>query len=209
MKSKRTMSGIGFFLSAIFILAALTACSGTQRRAAGEGAATGAVVGAVGGLVSGLVFGGDVAESTARGAVYGASTGAAAGAMAGVKADARADAAKKQQRDAQLEQLKKRIGEDAFNGLAALAECKHDVSLAYAKTAAGTKNRDYSLAGLWLEVLSYADRKEEDKARALFPEIVSKDSKIKSDAQAEETMRQALQDLMDIRGEYNLPRVCK
>jgi hypothetical protein len=194
----------GICISLLLCLLLVAACSGTQRRAAGEGAAAGAVVGAVGGLVTGLVFGGNAAESAARGAVYGGSTGAAAGAMAGAKADA----AQKQQRDAQLEQLKKRIGDDAFNGLAALAECKHDVSLAFAKTAAGSENRDYALAGLWLETLTYADRKQEDKARALFPEIVANDTKIKSDAQAEETMRQALQKLMDIRSEYNLPRVC-
>jgi hypothetical protein len=194
----------GFLFSLLLSLILLTACSGTQRQAAGEGAATGAVVGAVGGLVTGLVFGGDAAESAARGAIYGGSTGAAAGAMAGAKADA----AKKQQRDAQLEKLKKQIGDDAFNGLTALAECKHDVSLAFAKTASESKNRDYALAGLWLETLTFADRKQEDKARELFPDIVAKDAKIKSDAQAEETMRQALQNLMDIRAEYNLPRVC-
>ena len=194
----------GILFSLILSLILLTACSGTQRQAAGEGAATGAVVGAVGGLVTGLVFGGDAAESAARGAVYGASTGAAAGAMAGAKADA----SKKQQRDAQLEKLKQQIGDDAFNGLAALAECKHEVSLGYAKTAAASKNRDYALAGLWLETLTYADRKEEDKARQLFPDIVANDAKIKSDAQAEETMRNSLQKLMDIRAEYNLPKVC-
>jgi hypothetical protein len=204
MKSKRIKAGIGIVLMLIFSLAVIAACSSTQRKAAGEGAATGAVAGAVGGLVSGLVFGGDPVERAAQGAAIGASTGATAGAISGAKADA----AKKQQLDAQLEKLKKEIGEDAFKGLTALAECKHDVAIGYARSAAGSEDRDQALAGLWLETLSYADRKEEDKAREFFPEIVANDAKIRSEAQAEETMRKALQKLMDIRGQYGLQRVC-
>jgi hypothetical protein len=171
---------------------------------AGEGATTGAVVGAVGGLVTGLVFGGDPAESAARGAVWGASTGAAAGAMAG----SRADQAEKKQRDAQLERLKAEIGDDAFNGLVALTDCKHEVALGYARTAAQSENDTHALAGLWIGVLTYADRREEDKARELFPNLIAKDAEIGSESQAEETMRKALQRLMDIRAEYNQPRVC-
>ena len=57
-------------------------------------------------------------------------------------------------------------------------------------------------------MLAYADRREEEKARALFPDLVSKDSRISSQTQAEETMRKALQRLMDIRAEYGLPKVC-
>ena len=204
MKSKQSVSGIVIGVIIIFCLVLLIACSGTQRQAAGKGAATGAVAGAVGGLVSSLVFGGDPVDRAARGAVWGASTGAAAGAMAG----AQADAAKKKQIDAELEKLKKEIGEDAFNGLEALADCKHEVALGYARTAIGSNNRDHSLAGLWLEVLTYADRKEEESARRLFPDIVANDTKIQTETQAEETMRQAINDLMDIREEFKMPRVC-
>ncbi len=189
---------------AIVFLVMLTACGTQSRKAAGEGAVTGAAVGAVGGVVSALVFGGDPAESAARGAVWGASTGAAAGAIAG----ARADDAQQAQRDADLERLKLEIGEDSYNGLEALTDCKHEIALAYARTAARSDNKNYALAGLWLEALAYADSRQEDQARVLFSKLVEKDSKIYSEAQAEESMRKALQKLMDIRAEYNLPRVC-
>jgi len=42
----------------------------------------------------------------------------------------------------------------------------------------------------------------------LFTDIIAKDSKISSEAQVEEVMREALQRLMNIREEYNLPRTC-
>ena len=68
--------------------------------------------------------------------------------------------------------------------------------------------RDYALAGLWLEVLSYADMRQEDQARALFPVLIEKDADISSPDKAEELMRKALQRLMEIRGEHGLPKVC-
>jgi hypothetical protein len=151
------------------------------------------------------VFGGDPAEAAARGAVYGGSVGAVSGAVAG----AQVDQAEKDRRDAQLEKLKKAIGDDAFNGLEALADCKHDVALGYARTAAKSDNKDYALAGLWLEVLAYGDSRQESQARALFPDLIAKDNEIRSEAQAEETMRKALLALMDIREQYKLPRVCQ
>ena len=64
------------------------------------------------------------------------------------------------------------------------------------------------MAGLWLEVLSYADQREEAKARSLFPTLVEKDWDIGSESQAEEIMRKSLNELMDIRREHKLPRVC-
>jgi hypothetical protein len=183
---------------------AMPSCSTHTGQMAGQGAATGAVAGSVGGLVGALVFGGDPAEAAARGAVWGASTGAVAGAMTG----SQVDAAEKQKQDQNLENLKKAIGEDAFNGLAALAECKHDVALAYGKTAAASDNRDHALAGLWLEVLAYADGRQEDQARERFPQLMEKDPDVTSEEKAEEQMRQSLQRLMEIRGEHGLPKVC-
>ena len=141
----------------------------------------------------------------ARGAVYGGAVGATAGAIAGSQADKKAKA----QQDAGLAQLRKDIGEDAYNGLVALADCEHDVSLRQAAKAQQASNPNYALAGLWLEVLSYADQRDEAKARALFPTLVEKDWDIKSEAQAEEVMRKSLNELMNIREEYKLPRVCE
>jgi hypothetical protein len=174
-------------------------------KGAGKGATTGAVSGAVGGLVSALVFGGDPVERAARGAVYGGAVGATAGAMAGSQVDRQI----KQQREAELAMLRKEVGNDAFEGLEALADCRHDVSLRQAANAQQSKNPNYALAGLWLEVLNYGDKGDEAKARSLFPTLVEKDWDIKSEANAEDIMHKALNELMNIRQEYKMPRVCK
>ena len=59
-----------------------------------------------------------------------------------------------------------------------------------------------------MEVLSDADQRQEDKARALFPDIIAMDRDIKTEAAAEAAMRSTLQDIMDIRERNDLPRVC-
>jgi len=182
----------------------LSGCGEYAAKGAGTGATTGAVSGAVGGLVSALVFGGDAGEAMARGAVYGGAVGATAGAIGGAQVDSKLE----EQRAATNEALRAKIGDDAFEGLSALADCKHDVSLKQAELARNSENPNFSLAGLWLEALSYADQGNEAMARSLFPEIVTKDWDIKSDAEAESTMRDTLNKLMDIREEYSKPRVC-
>ena len=204
MKSNRIKKIIEIRMIVILCLVSLTACSSHTAKRAGEGAAMGAVVGAAGGMVSALVFGGNIGEAAARGAVWGGTTGAVAGGISG----AQQDQMKKAQQDKAIEKLKTDLGEDAFNGLAALTDCKHEVALGYARTAAKSDNKNYALAGLWIEILTYADSRQEDKARALYPDLITNDTEIRSEAQAEETMRKALQRLMDIRGEYNLPKTC-
>ena len=192
------------FLPVVILGVLLSACGEYAAKGAGTGATTGAVSGAVGGLVSALVFGGDAGEAMARGAVYGGAVGATAGAMGGAQVDNKVE----QQRQATAEALRTKIGDDAFNGLEALADCKHDVSLKQAELARQSDNPNFSLAGLWLEVLSYADQGNETRARELFPEVVAKDWNIKTEAEAEADMRETLNKLMDIREQYNLPRVC-
>ena len=83
------------------------------------------------------------------------------------------------------------------------------MSLRQAAKAQQSKNPNYALAGLWLEILNYGDQQDEAKARSLFPTLVQKDWDIKTEAQAEDTMRKALNELMNIRQEYKMPRVCK
>ena len=193
-------------LAIVALVSQVAGCASDSYTAKGasRGAATGALSGAVGGLVSALVFGGDPIDRAARGAVYGGAVGATAGAIAGSEVDKKVKA----QQEAGLAQLRQDIGADAYNGLEALAQCKHGVSLRQATKAQQSQNPNYSLAGLWLEVLSYADQREEAKARALFPSLVKEDWDIKSESQAEEVMRRALNELMMIRQEYHLPRVC-
>ena len=192
------------FLGALFLGTLLSACGEYAAKGAGTGATTGAVSGAVGGLVSALVFGGDPAEAAARGAVYGGAVGATAGAMGGAQVDKKVA----QQRQAQEDAIRTQIGDDAFKGLQALADCNHDVSLQQAGLARQSDNPNFALAGLWLEVLSYADKGDKTTASSLFPDIVNKDWDIKSEAQAEATMRDTLTKLMDIREQYNMPRTC-
>ena len=192
-------------IAVILSLMTFPSCSQQSMQRTGQGAATGTVVGAVGGMVTALVFGGNVGEAAARGAVYGASTGAAAGAMSGAMADS---SQKKAQQAAELEALRKKLGDDAFQGLEALVQCKHKVAQGYGRTAAKSDNPDFALAGLWLQVIAYADSRQEDQARSLFPDLVARDGKLSSESQAEIEMQKALQKLMDIRKEYNLPMVC-
>ena len=192
------------FLPVLILGALLSACGEYAAKGAGTGATTGAVSGAVGGLVSALVFGGDAGDAMARGAVYGGAVGATAGAMGGAQVDKKVE----QQRQATAEALREKIGDDAYDGLEALADCKYDVSLKQAGLARQSDNPNFSLAGLWLEVLSYADQGNEARARELFSEVVTKDWNIESEAEAEAEMRKTLTRLMDIREQYNMPRVC-
>ena len=205
MKPKKTYSLQWIATVVILTFITFPSCSQQSMQRAGQGAASGAAVGAVGGMVTALVFGGNVGEAAARGAVYGGSTGAAAGAISGAVADSNQ---KKAQEAAELEALRKRLGDDAFNGLAALVECKHEVAQGYARTAAKSGNADFSLAGLWLQVITYADSRQEDQARALFPELVEKDNDLSTESQADTEMQAAVQNLKDIRQEYKLPREC-
>jgi len=184
----------------------LSGCASDSYAAkgAGKGATTGAVSGAVGGFVSALVFGGDPGEAMARGAVYGGAVGATAGGMAGAEVDRKV--AVKQ--EAALKELREKIGTNAYDGLAALAECKHDEALSQATKAKQDSNPNHALSGLWLEAMTYSDQGNETKASGMLPTVVEKDWNIKTKTQAEEKMRAAMKGLMDIREQYKLPRVC-
>ncbi len=194
-----------FYLVVVLSLGFLAACSSSSGQRASQGAAMGGIVGAAGGMISALVFGGNVGEAAARGAVWGASTGAVSGAIVG----AQEDQAKKNKQEARIAKLKTDLGEDAFNGLAALVECRHETALEHARKAAGQDNQNYALAGHWLEIITYADQQQENKARARYPDLIARDTKISTNAQAEESMRNALQKLMAIRTEYQLPKTCR
>ena len=177
-------------------------------RGAGEGAATGALAGAVGGMATALIFGGDVGEAAARGAVYGGASGAVVGGMAGARADDQVAAQKAAEREREIAQFKQEIGTDAFNGFVALAECKHEIALANAREAKRSRNRDFALAGIWVETLTEADRNNDEAARALFPELVANDREIADEASAADRLAITLDKLGEIRAEYDLPTTC-
>jgi len=206
------------FISISFISLALqlSGCASDSYASKGakQGAAQGAAAGAVGGLVSALVFGGDPLDRAARGAVYGGAAGAVAGGMSGSNKDkqVRAKEQAREQahtgRDTDLEALRKEIGKPAFNGLAALAECRHEVTLKKARKAQKSENPNYRLAGLWLEVLNYADLQQQEQVTRLLPVLVKEDWDIESETQAAMVTREAAAELIAIRKEYDLPLVC-
>ncbi|MBT8073523.1 MAG: hypothetical protein HKP21_07415 [Xanthomonadales bacterium] len=200
----------------------LSGCASDSYASKGakQGAVQGAAAGAVGGLVSALVFGGDPLDRAARGAVYGGAAGAVAGGISGSRVDKQVQAQQQAQthtnaraqtqaqQDAELEALKKEIGRPAFNGLAALAECRHEVTLEKARKAQKSKNPNHRLAGLWLEVLNYADLQQQEQLIRLLPDIVAEDWDIQNEAQAEQVARESAAELITIRREHNLPLVC-
>jgi hypothetical protein len=59
-----------------------------------------------------------------------------------------------------------------------------------------------------LEVLAYADSRQEEDARSLLPVVVKEDWNIRTQAEAEQAIQEALGELTDIRREFNLPPVC-
>lgn len=187
-----------------------TGCASGSHAAQGaaQGAASGAVAGAVGGMMSALIFGGNIADAGARGAVYGGTTGAVAGGIAGSRADKTAAERRQAELDQEVEAFRNSVGTDAFNGVVALAECKHAIAVANARQAATSSNTDHSLAGIWLEVLIEGDRQNQAAAEALFPELVARDKAVGSEAETQLRMNEALQELSEIRSEYGLPVDC-
>lgn len=211
------------FISFLLIVMCLhlSACGSSHTaKGARQGAAQGAAAGAVGGLISALVFGGDPLDRAARGAVYGGAAGAVAGGISGNRVDKQVQAQKQAQSNtskqaqtqaqqkADLEALKKEIGRPAFNGLAALAECRHEVTLEKARKAQKSKNPNHRLAGLWLEILNYADLQQQEQVSSLLPVIVAEDWDIETIAQAYRVTRESIAELITIRKEYELPLVC-
>ena len=206
---QRILSGITIVAAAALAVGVVAGCTGSEAsRGAAEGAGTGAMAGAVGGMVTALVFGGNVAEAGARGAVAGGSSGAVVGGMSGAKRDRAQAAAAADQQQEDLDQLRKDIGDDAFNGVVALAECKYPVAQANADVAMKSKNKNQALAGLWVDVLIAADQRNEAQARQKFPEIIARDRDIRDDADAEAAMRDSIQQLAKIREQFGLPAVC-
>jgi hypothetical protein len=110
--------------------------------------------------------------------------------------------------DAEVEKLRRAIGDDAYKGLEAMARCKHTVAIAYAEAAQADDNYEYALAGYWLEVMSVAETDGEKKAEAMLPELVELDNKLSSVSQARILLVETINDLEDIREENGTSRTC-
>ena len=205
---RRTFTAILLAPMIVAIVTTATGCGANAKKGAAEGAATGAMAGAVGGMFTAWIFGGDVARAGARGAAYGGSSGAVVGGMAGARVDDAVAAQEQARQDAQIKEFREKIGTDAFNGLVALGECKHQIALANAREAAKSGKKNFVMAGVWVEVLTEADSNRAEAASALFPRLVSLDRDVKTEADAQAQTSELLQQLREIRVEYGLPAVC-
>ena len=195
-------------LGLLALALSVAGCSTESRQGAASGAATGAAVGAVGGMVGALIFGGDVGNAAARGAVWGGSTGAVSGGIQGAQVADKKRATEERRKEAELAKLRKAMGDDAYRGLEALVECKLPVSLAYAETAQGNRDKDHALAGYWLEVLAMVEQGKLAEAEAVLPELVQIDKNLDSTESARTLLDEATVELGDIREEYGLSRSC-
>lgn len=194
--------------AAILIIALLlfTACGPQSTKRAGQGAAVGGVSGAAAGMVSALIWGGNVGEAAARGAAWGATSGAVSGAIVGSQEDKQAA---QQQRAKAEKELKKKLGDDGYAGLAALAQCKHKVALGYAETAQESSVEKHRQAGLWLEALTYIDQGDRAKAESMYTELLDAQPEITSRDEVDRYAREGVEGLNNIRKQENLPVTCR
>lgn len=200
-------------IGALFLISAVLCHSGCASdshaaKGASKGAGTGAIAGAVGAAATALIFGSNVGEAAARGAVYGGASGAVVGGMSGAEVDKQVAAQERAEYERRVQEFRDEIGTDAFNGFVALTECKHEIALANAREAQKSTNRDFALAGLWVEVLTEADRQQPDAAAALLPAIVEKDREISDAAVAQARLDEALGEIGEIRTRYDLAASC-
>ncbi len=189
------------------VAALLCGCAGAGEGAV-KGAAGGALAGAASGLVSALVWGGDPGEHMARGATAGATIGAIGGAVEGsAKARAQKDyaAAREQQ---EIDRIRREIGSDAFDGVVALAECRHEVAIANARVAARSTNSNHALAGLWVQALTFEDQGDTARLDAVEPEIIRWDRGINDSGQFRQELDAGYRELIQIRKEHSLPPGC-
>ena len=201
------------FIGALFVMSAMLGSSGCASdshaaKGAAKGGGTGALAGAVGAAATALIFGGNVGEAAARGAVYGGASGAVVGGISGAEADKRVAEQERAEYERRVQEFREEIGTDAFNGFVALAECKHEIALANAREAQKSSNRDFALAGLWVEALTEADRQQTGAATALLPAIVEQDREISDTTVAQARLDAALGEIGEIRTRYDLAASC-
>ena len=195
-------------LAGSLVQAAGCASDSYATQGATKGAGTGALAGAVGAAATALIFGGNVGEAAARGAVYGGASGAVVGGVSGAEADRRVSEQEQADYERRVAEFREEIGTDAFNGFVALTKCKHEIALANAREAQGSRNSDFALAGYWVEVLVEADRRDAVAAAELLPTIVERDDDLATIDAAEARLTETLGGLGSIRERYDVPHPC-
>lgn len=168
---------------------------------------TGAAAGAVGSMFAAAIFGGDIGEAAARGAAWGAGAGAVTGAVRGGQEDAarrqREEAEAARELQAALDELRREIGPDTYDGLAALTDGKHQVAIAYAQTAMRDANERYAIAGRWLETLTYQDLGDAGAVAGQLPALVAADPEVSSTAEARAVLDELVEGLAEIRAQFS------
>ena len=197
-------------VGAFLLVVVAPACAKDSYRSQGSktGAKRGAASGAVAGAVGAMIFGGDVVGGAAAGAAMGSASGATSGAMAGGDADRRVEAQRQEGLAKQEAEIRELVGPDAYSALEALADCDHDEALKRAAAARSASNPNYQVAGLWTQVLTYADGGQMARAKGMLPAVVEADWEMKTEAQADAFLGELLNEMMDIREQYDLPRTC-
>ncbi len=194
--------------TSVILFASGCASDSYAAKGASKGAGTGALAGAVGAAATALIFGGNVGEAAARGAVYGGTSGAVVGGLSGAGVDKEVAAREQAEYEQRVQQFREDIGTDAFNGFVALAECKHEIAIANAREAQKSRNRDFELAGYWVEALTEADRGQGDAAEAVLPAIVDRDREISDVATAAARLDETLARIGEIRTQHDLASPC-
>ena len=198
---------------AVAILAAALACASSeaQRDQTGKSAVQGAMIGAIGGLIVAGMADISVATPVGIGVGVGAAVGAAVGAStdpySGPTGPTRAADPPAVLRE-QQRKLREQLGPSAYAGLEALAACRHDEALTWAKNAAYTDNPDHALAGVWLTAVTYGDAGRIEEASAVLPELVARDPRVPSEDVAKRLVDQRVVQIQDIRVSYGHPATC-
>jgi len=198
------------------LVVALGACaSGSQAsKGAQQGATSGAVGGIVAGAVGGLLFGGNPLRGAVVGGVTGAAAGAAVGGMAGAQADKQAEQAAaaeeaKKKREAELAELKGRMGEQNYEAAALLARCEHSKAIKAAKKAyASAPNSAHRTYALFIEAAAAEESGQKELATPLYPQIVKEDPSRGTAEKARMDTLDAIMKLQKLRQESGLPAMC-
>jgi hypothetical protein len=159
-------------------------------------------------MISAVIFGGDVGNAAARGAAWGASVGAVSGAVQGASADAartqRAEASERVRIEVEIARIRAELGPDAFTSLERLVDGKHDAALAYARTAQRASNKDYAIAGLWLEAVAYYDSGQQVEAAGMIPKLTAAEPALASETDARAILVDLHEGLLEIREAFGV-----
>lgn len=115
------------------------------------------------------------------------------------------EAAREQQ---DIDRIRREIGSDAFDGVVALAECRHEVAIANARVAARSTNSNHALAGLWVQALAFEDKGDTASLDEIEPEIIRWDRGVKDTQQFRQELDAGHRELIQIREEHSLPPSC-